>query len=330
MENIDTAAAEVELPLETVGSQLRRAREAAGMSLAQISGQTRINERQLAALEAGNYAAIPGRTYSVGFARTFARAVGLDEVAIAAEVRAELTDHDPADARRQVQTFEPGDPARVPTARLALIALAAMAVAIVLGLIFMPGIFSPGGSLPSVLPEASSSPAAGTAGAALPAPAPATGPVVFTALEPDVWVKFYDTAGTQLLQKQLAQGESYTVPAGQGEVLLWTARPQALAITVGGQAVPKLSEVQKTMKDVPVSAPALLARGTAPAGPDAAPSATPTSAAAPRRTEQRSTAPSPRERRLPSQRIEASPAPAGLGSPTPAPAAVTTPAAPST
>ena len=330
MEDIDTAAAEVELPLETVGSQLRRAREASGASLAQISGQTRINERQLAALEVGDYAAMPGRTYAVGFARSFARAVGLDEVAIAAEVRAELSEHAPTDARRQVQTFEPGDPARVPTARLALIALGAMVIAVALGLIFMPGIFSPGGSLPSVLPEASSSPAAGTAGAALPAPVPATGPVVFTALEPDVWVKFYDTAGTQLLQKQLALGESYTVPAGQGEVLLWTARPQALGISVGGQAVSKLSEVQKTMKDVPVSAAALLARGTAQVMPDPVPSPTVTSSAAPRRTEQRSAAPLPRERRLPSTRIEASPAPAGLGSPTPAPAAVATPAAPAT
>jgi hypothetical protein len=40
-----------------------------------------------------------------------------------------------------------------------------------------------------------------------------------------------------------------------------------LAITIGGQPVPKLSDVQTTMKDVPVSAAALLARAApAPAG----------------------------------------------------------------
>ena len=323
MEERETTAAEVELPLENAGSQLRRAREASGTSLARIAGQTRIAERQLAALEAGNYAALPGRTYAVGFARSFARAVGLDEAAIARAVRAELSAHDPADVRRPVQAFEPGDPARVPTARLALIALGAMLAAIVLGLIFMPGTFAPGGSLPSILPASAPS-LAPIAGPAAVAPIPARGPVVFTALEPDVWVKFYAAAGTPLLQKQLAQNESWTVPTDQGEVLLWTARPQALSITIGGQPVPKLAEVQQTMKDVPVSAAALLARGTAPVAP--APAATTT--AAPRRTEPRPSAAQPREQRIPRPRIEASPAPTESGSGSPAPVPV--PTAPAT
>ena len=85
--------------------------------------------------------------------------------------------------------------------------------------------------------------------------------MVFTALVPNLWVKFYDGNGTQLLQKQLAQGESYTVPAEVPQVLLWTGRPEALAITISGQPVAKLSEVQRTMKDVPVTAAALLGRG---------------------------------------------------------------------
>ena len=46
------------------------------------------------------------------------------------------------------------------------------------------------------------------------------------------------------------------------EVPSW--RPEALAITVGGRPVPKLAETQKTMKDVPVTAAALLARGAPP------------------------------------------------------------------
>ena len=322
------ATSEVELPLETAGSRLRRARELAGASLAQIAGQTRIGARQLAALEVGDYPALPGRTYAVGFARSYARAVGLDEAEIAAAVRAELTEQQPPDARRAVQTFEPGDPARVPTAKLALIALGAMLVAVVLGMVLLPGTFAPGGSLPSILPDAAPSPAA-TPGAAAPAPVPAAGPVVFTALEPDLWVKFYDSAGTQLLQKQMAQGESWTVPADKGEVLIWTARPQALAITVGGQAVPKLADVQMTIKDVPVSAAALLARGTMQVAPITVPS--PTITTAPRRAEPRAAAsPPPRERRLPSQRIEASPAPAELAPAATPPAAAPTPAASAT
>ena len=73
MDDEVAAATEVELPLETAGSRLRRARELAGASLAQIAGQTRIGARQLAALEIGDYSALPGRTYAVGFA---ARPIG--------------------------------------------------------------------------------------------------------------------------------------------------------------------------------------------------------------------------------------------------------------
>ncbi len=267
------AAAEVELPLESVGSRMRRAREAAGLSLAQLAAETRIGERMLAAIEAGDYAALPGKTYAIGFSRTYAKALRLNDAEIAAGVRAELAEQAPVDTRRPVQTFEPGDPARVPAARLAWLAGALLVIAVLAGIAFLPGIFAPGGSLPSILPADQPSPPPSAAAPAAPAPA-ASGPVVFTALEPRIWVKFTDAQGNQLMQKDLAQGESWTVPADKGEVLIWTAGPDALGITVGGQAVPKLSDVQKTVKDVPVSAAALLARGTAvPAAQTATPPA---------------------------------------------------------
>ena len=310
----DELVAEAQLPLETVGARLRRAREQAGLGVPALAAQTRISQRQIEAIEAGDFAALPGRTYAVGFSRSIARAVGLDEAEVAAATRAELTEHQGEVLRRPVQTFEPGDPARVPSARLTWLALAGVALAVVLGIIFLPSLFSPAGSLPSILPSEQANSAAGSA---IPPAAPtAAGAVVFTALQPAVWVKFYDAAGTQLLQKELAQGESYTVPAGQGEVLLRTARPDQLAITVGGQPVPKLSDVQQTMKDVPVSAAALLARGSAAQTPVVpVPTATGNSAA-PRKA----AAAQPREQRIPTPRIEASPAPSSLP---PAPPAAT-------
>lgn len=318
----DEFVAEAQLPLETVGSRLRRTRELAGLSVAALAAQTRISQRQIEAIEAGDYAALPGRTYAVGFSRSLARAVGLDEAEIAVATRAELSGLQRQEQRRPVPSFEPGDPARVPSARLTWLALAGVAAAVIAGIMFLPGLFSPGGSLPSIL--ATEQP--GTAANVMIAQAPvATGPVVFTALQPGVWVKFYDRAGTQLLQKELAQGESYTVPADRGEVLLSTAQPNALGITVGGQTVAKLSEVQKTITDVPVSAAALLARGAAPAaGPSLAPSASATSVSAPQ--PRRSAAASAREQRIPTPRIEASPAPSSL--PSPVSAGTVTPTSP--
>ena len=254
---------EVQLPLDNVGARLRRAREAAGLSAAQVAAETRISQRQIEAIETGNYAALPGRTYAIGFSRTYARAVGVNEVETAAAVREELAQQQPEDPRRPVQTFEPGDPARVPSSGLTWLALGGLALAVIAALLFVPGLFAPSASLPSILPgDASSQPAVANIA---PLAAVPSGPVVFTAALPAVWVKFSNAAGQQLMQKELALGESYTVPADQGEVRLWTARPDALDITIGGQPVAKLSDLQKTMKDVPVSAAALLARGAAPA-----------------------------------------------------------------
>lgn len=255
--------AEARLPLDSAGMRLVRAREAAGLSRAQVAAETKIPERHLAAMEQGNFAALPARTYAVGFSRSYAKAVGANEAEIVAAVREELAGQIGEPAHRGVPAFEPGDPARVPSAGLTWLALLLALGLVVAGLFFgWKSYFAPGGSLPSLIAEETPAPVAAPVPSQAAAPAPA-GPVVFTATAPGIWVKFYDGAGQQLLQKELALGESWTVPAGLPDVKLWTARPEALAITIGGQPVAPLSNVQQMVKDVPVTAAALLARGTA-------------------------------------------------------------------
>ncbi|MFA9201357.1 MAG: helix-turn-helix domain-containing protein [Cypionkella sp.] len=262
-----------ELPLHGAGDRLRRAREGAGMTLEQLAAETRIPQRHLAMIEAGDWNALPARTYATGFARTYAKAVGLDAKAIVEDVRAELAASDPADRGRAAK-FEPGDPARIPSRGLALFSMVAVLLLLVGGFMFYDRVISPGSGPGSLLEEERLAAAAKAAAAPTRAPAsqpkPAGGPVVFTALEDGVWVKFYDGAGTQLMQKQMAKGEAYTVPAEASGPRLWTGRPDALAITVGGKPVPRLAEREGIMKDVEVSAEALLARGSAaPAPPPA-------------------------------------------------------------
>ncbi|WP_309621337.1 RodZ domain-containing protein [Novosphingobium sp.] len=325
-----TEAAAVELPLETVGSRLRRTREAAGLSLAQVAAETRIGERQLKAIEDGNYAALPGRTYAIGFSRAFARMLGLNEIEVTDAVRRELAEHLADEPRRHVQTFEPGDPARLPSARLAWLAAGLIVLAVISALFVWPTIFAPAGDLGTQETEAApaTAAAADAAGAAVAVP---QGPVVFAALVPAVWVKLTDDAGNQVFQKELAQGETFTVPTDKGEVYLRTARPEALAITIGGQPVPKISDLQQTVSQVPVSAAALLARGSgaAPASPAAviadAPTGSTNAAAATRPQPRRSAAPRDTQR-TPRPRVEASPAPADL--PVNAPATSATAPAP--
>jgi cytoskeleton protein RodZ len=266
-----------QLPLHGVGDRLRLGREAAGMTLTQLSAATRIPERHLALMEKGEWAGLPAKTYATGFARTYAKVVGLDDRAIVEDVRAELASSHGSD-RGRVQTFEPGDPARVPSRGLALLSLLALVLLVAGGIAFYSRVLSPGEGPPSLLDEqrvadakAKTRPARPAAAAAQPA---ANAPVVFTALEDGIWVKFYDGSGAQLMQKQMAKGESYTVPTEATGPQVWTGRPDALAITVGGKPVPKLAEAEGIMKDVPVTAAALLARGQA--APAVAPVAGPT------------------------------------------------------
>ncbi|MEC7934406.1 MAG: helix-turn-helix domain-containing protein, partial [Pseudomonadota bacterium] len=63
------------------------------------------------------------------------------------------------------------------------------------------------------------------------------------------------------------------LPAGARNPTILTGRPQALSVTVGGKLVAPLGEADRTIADVPVSAEALLARGAAAGGAQAAPAA---------------------------------------------------------
>ena len=263
-----TAVPIVDLSRASVSVRLKAAREALGLSTSDIAKRTRITLRHVEALEAGNYAALPGRPYALGFARSYARDVGLDGTVIADAVRAELEGSSPRQEPRVLHQFEVGDPAKTPSRLVGWLALLLVCAILAIGGVFWRSYYAPAIALPSLASVVEPRPQDLTRAQARitsPAPAPvATGAVIFTALEEGIWVKFYDGQGKQLLQKQLAKGESYTVPADAAAPKVWTGRPDALAITIGGQAIPRLAEAEKVMKDVPVDAASLRARGQSP------------------------------------------------------------------
>ena len=263
----------------TAGARLRAAREEKGMTLEQLSAETRIPQRHLETVESGEFGDLPARTYAVGFARTYAKSVGLNDREIVDQVRQELGADDPDERHaHRAGKLEPGDPARVPSRGLVLLSILAVVLLVSGGFLFYRTYFIAGegpGSLLTAEQQREAAQAAleerlaaqdgqGAADANQP-----EGPVVFTALQDDTWVKFYDANGDELMQKQMARGESYTVPADAEGPQIWTGRPYALSITIGGREVPKLSEEDEILKDVPVTAQALLARnsGTAPDTP---------------------------------------------------------------
>ena len=271
MEDPDQPAGTDSAPLG-IGARLRAAREVMGLTLEHVAAQTRIRQRHLQTSESGDFSQLPGRTYAVGFVRTYAKTVGLDQDEAVATVRAELDAQAGVEDSRPA-TFEPGDPARAPSRLLGWFALFALLLFLAGGFFFFRTMFAPAGELPSLVEQeqadqaAQARPAAGTR----PQAAPTGGAVDFTALDGPLWVKFYDASGAQLMQAEMARGDTYTVPADANGPMLWTGRPEALAITVGGRRIPKLAEVQTTMRDVPVTAEALIARSQAAPAATAAP-----------------------------------------------------------
>lgn len=67
-----------ESPLETVGQDLRAARLRRGDEIAQVSRALKIRKDHLEALENDRLEDLPGKTYAIGFVRSYARHLGLD------------------------------------------------------------------------------------------------------------------------------------------------------------------------------------------------------------------------------------------------------------
>lgn len=264
-----------------VGEQLRAARESRGLTVDQVAAQTRISARQLTKIEEGAFHDLPGRIYAISFSKTFAKAVGLDPNDVADMVRFEMGEE--PDMRGAAPDFEPGDPARGPSGRLVWFSVFAIAL-LVVGLYFAAKVMmDPAANVPTLTQrqadeEADAAAAREAAAAGAAQPVNPAGAVTFTA-EGAVWLRLTDAAGTRLMEGELAAGQSYTIPASAAGAKLITARPDLLAITIGGRKVPKLSEEMRTVSDEPVDAATLLARPRPAATPAATASAAPAAAA---------------------------------------------------
>jgi len=237
--------------------------------------------RHLASLEAGEYQALPGTTYCAGFARAFARAVGLDETMLVAKVRAEIDDMGGV-GQGHYEFEEAVDPSRVPPRMLAWVA--AVLVLLIGGgfAIWRMQLNTPPTDEQLAAERRTETRIANPAApsrAATAQPAAPSGPVVMTAVN-EVWLRIYEPDGTRLFEGTLAKDQSYTIPPTARSPMILTGRPDALAVTVGGQAIPPLGPPERTISDVPVTAAALLARKAAPAEGEEGPVA-PANAATP-------------------------------------------------
>ncbi|MEO8175672.1 MAG: helix-turn-helix domain-containing protein [Sphingomicrobium sp.] len=261
----------------TAGERLRAAREAKGLTLEDIAAQTRIPRRHLESLENSDWVNLPAPTYTTGFAKSYASAVGLDRVEIGERLREEIGGHRPAPATAVV--FEPADPARTMPKWLVFGAIAAVLLLVLVMSWLNDQSFRPlddsanDNAATAVAPEAAApvqAPPAVVAGA---------GAVAIIATAP-VWIQVYEKGGSRLFEGVLAAGQRFDVPATATAPLLRTAKAEALRITVGTNDAPPVGPAGTTLRDISLLGPDLM-RGPAAAAP-APPAATPRAVPAPR------------------------------------------------
>ena len=259
---------QVQADVPTVGERLREAREKKKLSLEDIAAQTRIPQRHLEAIEAADWDRLPAPTYTVGFAKNYAGAVGLDRAEIGDQIRHEMGSERIAAA--QAEVFEPADPARTMPKGLVIGAVAAVIILIILmSWLNSRALNSPEENASS--PQAAAAPVAQAPRPATPPAAAALGPVVLMAAGP-AWIQVTDQ-GKTLFSGELQAGQSYAVPTTAIAPLLKAGKPEALVVKVGAATAPQVGPSGEVVSNVSLKPADLMRRGAqvAPAGAAAAP-----------------------------------------------------------
>ena len=258
--------------IPTVGERLKAAREAKGLSLEDIAAQTRIPQRHLESIENADWDKLPAPTYTVGFAKSYAGAVGLDRAEIGDQLREEMGGQ--RFASSQAEVIEAADPARTMPKWLVISAvIAVILLVLVMSLLNRRSLEQP--SAPASAPAAVPAPATQPAHRqpAAPAPAAANGPVVLTATGP-AWVRITDQ-GKTLFEGMMQPGQTYQVPPTAVAPMIRAGAPEALRITVGSAVAPAIGPAGQ-VTNASLKGPDLMHGGAQPAAP---PSAAPARAA---------------------------------------------------
>ena len=226
-----------------VGERLREAREKKKLSLDDVAAQTRIPLRHLSSIETGDWENLPAPTYTIGFAKNYAAAVGLDRTEIGNQLREEMGGQ--RFASNAADVFEAADPRRTMPKSLVIGAILAVIVLIAVMTWLNNRSLEPTDQTAQQTTVQTNAPAAQPAPAqpAQPVSATAQGPVVLTATAP-AWISVTDQ-GKSLFQGLLQPGQKFTVPATATAPMLKAGKPEALTVTVGGAQAPQVGPAGK-------------------------------------------------------------------------------------
>jgi transcriptional regulator with XRE-family HTH domain len=232
----------------SIGETLADARRQAGLTIAQVSRETRIRESIIRDIEQGEFSACGGDFYARGHIRSIAGVVGADSVPLISAYDAE---HGPPGTIRASEVFEPSSPIKIRERRSPSLSLI---VAVVLLAIIGFGAYRlvshNGGAKPVAAPTHRAT--ASAKPTARPSPTPTSSDVVIqlTANE-DCWVQLTSSGdGTQIYMGVIPAGSSRTWTEKKA-VDVRLGNPGGVILTVNGQRQNPNSTVPVTLSFSP-------------------------------------------------------------------------------
>ena len=221
----------------SIGDTLAEARRQAGLTIAQVSQQTRIRESIVRAIEQGDFSPCGGDFYARGHIRSIAEVVGADPVPLIREYDQE---HGPPGSMRAAQIFEPATPIRIREPRnLHLGRVLAVALLAVLGfgayhIVSTHDRTPPATPTARVRPVATAKPKVTVKPATHKAPPKNVAVIRLTATSGDCWVGLSSPTGQSLYQGTIRAGKTMTW-AEKHPVSMVIGNPPGVQLTVNGK-----------------------------------------------------------------------------------------------
>jgi cytoskeletal protein RodZ len=224
----------------SIGDTLAEARRQAGLTITQVSQQTRIRESIVRAIEQGDFSPCGGDFYARGHIRSIAEVVGVDPAPLIREYDKE---HGPPGGMRASQIFEPATPIKIREPRnLHLGRVLAVALLAVIGFGAYHFISTrnshPAATAaarvrpvvtPTPTPKPTATPATHTASAV-----PKGEAVIKLTAKSDCWVGLNSPTGQSLYQGVVSAGQSMTWKE-KSSVSMVIGNPPGAQVTVNGK-----------------------------------------------------------------------------------------------
>ena len=238
----------------SIGSSLAEARHQSGLTVTEVSRQTRIRESIIRDIEADDFSACGGDFYTRGHIRGIATAIGFDSQPLISEYDAE---HGPLGTMRAADVFEPSTPIKIRERRSPSLSLiVAVVLLVIIGFSVDRLVSSHGGhpALAAGRPSATVKPKP----TATPRPTQSATPsdvVIHLTANQDCWVQLTSSLdGSQIYMGTIPAGSSMTWTEKQA-VKVTLGNPGGIVLTVDGKRQTPNTATPVTLSFSPASGP---------------------------------------------------------------------------